>query len=237
MLLLRSLGLPAGHPQAIPACRLLLDQGSWTDGGINFYPQTFERSETCCSGMVLAIAGWFRFDDPRVDRLAAHVVEHQMPDGGWNCRAMPGYGGATHGSFNTTISALEGLLEYQRFRGGALACQAAERGREFLLNHRLFRSHRTGTVANSAFTRFPFPARWHYDALRGLDYFRDCGAPYDPRLEDAIDLVKRRRGHDGLWALPKGYAGRIFFEMEEAGGPSRWNTLRALRVLRWIEQA
>lgn len=235
MVLLRGLGLPAGNPKAMRACRVLLDAGFCEDGGINFWRKQHEHSETCVSGMILAVLCWFGFDDPRVDRLAAHVAEQQMPDGGWNCRAMPGYGGATHGSFHTTISALEGLLEYERFRPSLAetARQAQARGREFLLIHRLFRSHRTGAAAKSEFTRFSFPPRWHYDALRGLDYFRESGAPRDARLADAIALVESRRKPDGRWVLQNRYPGRAFFEMEAPGEPSRWNTLRTLRVLRW----
>jgi len=235
MLLLRSLGLPAQHQQALRACKVLLDTGFWNDGGINFWTLNQKRSETCVSSMVLAVMCWFRFDDSRVDRLADHVVGQQMADGGWNCRAMPGYGEATHGSFHTTISALEALLEYERFAPAkAQAARAAQaRGREFLLAHRLFRSHRTGRVVNSAMTRFSFPARWHYDVLRALDYFRDARAEPDPRLEDGFRLVEQRRGADGRWPLQNEYRGKTFFRMETVGAPSRWNTLRALRVLHW----
>jgi len=235
MLLLRSLGLAAGHPQALRACREFLDRGFWEDCGINFYPRVYKRSETCISSMVLAMVCWFGLDDPRVDHLAGHVVAQQMADGGWNCQATPGYGAATHGSFHTTISALEALLEYQRFRPERArpAIHAQARGREFLLVHRMFRSHRTGAVVKSEMTRFTFPARWHYDVLRGLDYFRDAGAELDPRLDDAFALVEKRGGPDGRWKLPQPYRGKVFFEMEKAGEPSRWNTLRALRVLRW----
>ena len=235
MVLLRSLGLPPGHPQALRACRVLLHTGFWEDRGINFFPRAYKRSETCVSSMVLGVLSWFRFDDARVDRLAAHVIEQQMPDGGWNCRAMPGYGRATHGSFHTTISALEALLDYERFRPAlAESARAAQaRGREFLLAHRLFRSHRTGAVAKSEFTRFSFPPRWHYDVLRGLDYFRDSNAPHDDRLADAIALVERKRQPCGRWLLQNAHPGRTFFAMETPGEPSRWNTLRCLRVLRW----
>jgi hypothetical protein len=238
LLLLRSLGLATGNEQALRSARILLDRGCWPDGGINFYARKYDRSELCISSMVLAMACWFGLDDERVDRLADHVVAQQMADGGWNCRAVPGYGGATHGSFHTTISALEGLLEYRRLRPSrAAAVGAAQaRGREFLLVHRLFKSHRTGAVAKAEFTRFPFPARWHYDVLRGLDYFRDGGAPWDERMADAVALVEKRRGADGRWTLPKGYPGKVFFELEEAGEPSRWNTLRALRVLDWAKR-
>jgi hypothetical protein len=237
MLLLRSLGLAPRHVQALKACRVLLDTGFWSDGGINFYPKWHKYSETCISSMLLAIVCWFGLEDQRVDALAAHVIAQQMADGGWNCCAMPGYGSATHGSFHTTISALEALLEYERFHPDRAhdACAAQVRGREFLLIHRLFRSHRTGAAAKPDFTRFIFPARWHYDALRGLDYLRDAGAPLDARLADAFGLLESRRRPDGRWPLGGRYAGKTFFDMESGRGASRWNTLRALRVLRWRE--
>ena len=227
LLLLRDMGLVPGNAQAVRACRLLLDQGFWRDGGINLFPRAWKHSETCVTSMVLSIARWFALDDPRMERVAEHLLAAQMPDGGWNCRAAPGFGGATHGSFHTTILALEALL------GWPAGAQARARGEEFLLLHRLFRSHRTGAVAKSDFTRFHFPPRWHYDVLRGLDYFRAASAPLDPRLADAIELVGAHRQGDGMWPLPKGYTGKVFFEMEKAGQASRWNTLRALRVLRW----
>jgi hypothetical protein len=235
MLLLRSFGLAPRHPQALRACQVLLDTGFWQDGGINFYAKQYQSSETCISSMVLAILCWFQFDDPRVDRLAEHVMAQQMADGGWNCRATPGYGGATHGSFHTTISALEGLLEYQRFRSdkAGAACPAQARGREFLLVHRLFRSHRTGEVVKAIMTRLSFPPHWRYDILRGLDYFRSSGAARDERLAGAIGLLEKKRTPDGLWLLENTYPGKTFFALETGRQPSRWNSLRALRVLRW----
>ncbi len=237
MVLLRGFGLSAKHPQALRACKVLLDTGFWKDGGINFWTRRYKYSETCVSSMVLAVTSWFQFEDGRVDRLAEHVLEQQMPDGGWNCRAMPGHGNATHGSFHTTISALEALLDYERFRPqNSQAARAAQaRGREFLLQHRLFRSHRTGAVVKPEMTRFCYPPRWHYDVLRGLDYFRDSRSGLDPRLEDGLRLVEKRRAADGRWSLPSGYPGKTFFELERAGEASRWNTLRALRVLRWCD--
>jgi hypothetical protein len=236
MLLLRSLGLAPRHPQARRACQVLLDTGFWRDGGINFYPRWQKRSETCISSMVLALACWFQCDDPRVDRLADHVIAQQMTDGGWNCRHMPGYGGATHASFHTTISALEGLLEFERFRPDRAhaACQAQARGREFLLIHRLFRSHRTGKVVKAAMTQLAFPPQWYYDILRGLDYFRACGAAHDERLADAVTLLEKKRTAEGVWLLENAHPGKTFFAMEAKGQPSRWNTLRAMRVLRWV---
>jgi hypothetical protein len=168
-----------------------------------------------------------------LDTIAAHLLDEQMPDGGWNCRRPSG---ATHSSVHTTISVLEGLRHYELHPACAsrrLVRAAQRRGREFLLVHRLFRSHRTGAVIKPQFLKFSFPPRWHYDVLRALDHFQSVHAPHDPRLSDAIDILLRNRLSDGRWPLQNRYRGKTWFEMEEVGEPSRWNTLRALRVLQW----
>jgi hypothetical protein len=155
LLLLRSLGLPPGNAQALRGCRILLDRGFYGDGGINFWRRVHSHSETCVTGMLLAVFCWFGLDDPCVDRLAEHLAGQQMADGGWNCLAAPGYGHATHGSFHTTISVLEGLMEYERFRRqpGGPPGGPPHRGREFLLTHRMFPAQRTGAIVNPAITR------------------------------------------------------------------------------------
>jgi hypothetical protein len=236
MLLLRDFGLPASNRQARKACSLLLDRGLQADGGINYgtWAQWTRRGETCVTGMVLSILSYFTYDDARLDTLVSHLLKEQMPDGGWNCQRPYG---ATHASVHTTISVLEGLRHYELHRGRQLkAVRAAQRrGREFLLVHRLFRSHRTGEIIKPIFTRFSFPPRWHYDVLRALDYFQAVGAPRDGRLSDAIDIVHASRLHDGRWPLQNTYKGKTYFELERLGGPSRWNTLRALRALKWWE--
>ena len=233
MLLLRRMGLPPGHPQAMKACELLLNNGFYRDGGINFFAG-FDHSETCVTGMILSILACFHFDDDRLHDLVEHLLRQQLPDGGWNCQA---YNGASHSSFHTTISVLEGLREYEKFvsHNTSEVEAAQQKGRGFLLVHRLFRSHRTGDVANPVFTRFSFPPRWHYDVLRGLDYFQECRAERDDRLEDALGLVVKKRKKNGKWLLQNRHPGKVFFEMEKAGEPSRWNSLRALRVLKWLE--
>jgi hypothetical protein len=233
LLTLRRLGLEPGYEQALKGCQILLDLGFYNDGGINFFA-SLKHSETCVTGMVLSVLAYFHLTDPRLVRLVDHLLEQQMPDGGWNCQS---YNGATHSSFHTTISVLEGLQAYAFWQPqeAKRIRQAQEKGREFLLIHRLFRSHRTGKVVNSTLTRFSFPPRWHYDVLRGLDYFQESQAPRDQRLQDAIDLLYKRRKPDGRWVLQNRHSGRTYFEMEETGQPSRWNTLRALRVLRWWE--
>jgi hypothetical protein len=186
--------------------------------------------------MVLSILSHFEHDDERLDTLAEYLLEEQMSDGGWNCRRCYG---ATHSSVNTTISVLEGLRLYELHRGRYTRAvrSAQHRGREFLLMHRLFRSDRTGEIIKPIFLRFSFPPRWHYDILRALDYFRAVNAPADGRLVEAIEVVRSRQCVDGRWSLENNFKGKTYFALERVGAPSRWNTLRALRVLRWWEQA
>jgi hypothetical protein len=234
MLLLRDFGLPSNARAARKACKLLLDGGLQPDGGVNYgtWAKWTRRSETCVTAMVLSILSYFHYQDSRLDTLANHLLEQQMPDGGWNCRRCEG---ATHSSMHTTISALEGLRFYElRCRQKVRELRAAQtRACEFLLLHRLFRSHRTGNVIKSEFTRFSFPPRWHYDILRALDYFQSVNAPRDPRLAEAVEIVHNSQLKDGCWPLQHSYKGKTYFELERLGAPSRWNTLRALRVLRW----
>ncbi len=235
MLTLRLLGLPPNNPQAKRACKIFLDQGFYTDGGINFFSYSLKYSETCVTSMILALLTYFRSPDEQIHEVASYVVGQQMPDGGWNCES---YKGATHSSFHTTLSALEGLYEYQCAYPEQKKCisQVRERGHEFLLAHRLYKSHRTGQVFDAKMTSMPFPPRWRYDFIRALDYFQACDAPRDERMSDAIELLQRKQKADGRWLMNSGMSGRKYFDLEEAGKPSRWNTLRAMRVLRWWNQ-
>jgi hypothetical protein len=231
LLLLRRLGLSRHEERAAESCLLFLAEGLWPDGWINL-SRTIKRSETCITGMVLGLLSWFGVEDPRRERLTGYLLNEQLPDGGWNCQR---YLGATHGSFHTTINVLEGLRDYVE-AGGARTREVLEaeaRGREFFLQHGLYRSHRTGEIVNSAFTLFSFPPRWHHDILRTLDYFRSAAAGYDSRLEDPLALVRHRQNREGKWVLQNRHPGSTYFEMEKPGRPSRWNTLRALRVLKW----
>lgn len=229
LLQLRRMGLDPANPQAIRGAHILLDRADWHEGGVSYW-KTHRFAERCVNGMVLSIAAWFDTGDERIDSIAELLVGATMADGGWNCND---YRGDTHSSFHTTISVLEGLTVWKRRTGRSDADAVIAGAHEFLLQHRLYKSHRTGEVASPAFTRFAFPPRWHYDVLRGLDHLQDVDAGRDERAADAIELLLDKRRSDGGWGVGPRYTGVVHFRMEEGRQPSRWNTLRALRVLKW----
>jgi hypothetical protein len=231
LLTLRQLGLAPGHPQALRGCEKFFFRGLEQDGGINFW-KSFHHSETCINGMILAIVCYFRYPDERIHSVVDFLLREQMPDGGWNCERIKG---ATHASFHTTISVLEGLAEYALTYPQALAAikPAVDNAHEFLLQHRLYKSHRTGEVVDPAMALMHFPPRWRYDFLRVLDHFQSVKAQKDERMNDALGLLQQKQDKDGLWGVNAPWPGLVYFHMEETGRPSRWNTLRALRVLKW----
>jgi hypothetical protein len=187
--------------------------------------------EPCINGGALALGAYFGHP---TESLARRLVGEQLDDGGWNCDAPK----STRSSFHTTICVLEGLLEYERGVGPApWITVGRKRGEEYLLERSLFRRRSTGEVAHPAFVKFAFPPRYHYDVLRALDYFRATGVRPDVRMREALQLVTSKRQSDGRWLLDEAYdEATAVSTRESVGEPSRWNTLRALRVLRWYGQ-
>jgi hypothetical protein len=187
--------------------------------------------ETCITGMTLALSAYFGGSDNRQAQVD-YLLDQQRDDGGWNCEA-----GSVRSSFHTTISVLEGLLEHEQSQPDNAAARARKAGHEYLLDRHMFRSARSGEVVNKRWTLFSFPPRWYYDVLRGLDYLRYAAISPDPRAEEAVALVESKADREGRWPLQNPHHGREHFQLEEgAGKPSRWNTLRALRVLRWYRE-
>ncbi len=189
--------------------------------------------EPCINGRVVTLGAYF---GQPVEAVVERLLGEQLEDGGWNCEAEYG---SVRSSFATTINVLEGLLAYERAVGSSPRTKdARHRGEEYLLERNLFRRKSTGEVVEHAWLQFSFPPRWHYDVLRALDYFRAAGGAPDPRMAEAIELVRSKRQADGRWLLENTHAGAVHFELEEGNGsPSRWNTLRALRVLNWWDEA
>lgn len=229
LLLLWRCGLSEDHPGARRGVRLIWDGARYFDGALT-PARSIDYPEACATAMYVTLATYFGHEDSRIDDAVGWLLDNQLEDGGWNCREVRF--GDKHSSFHTTISVLETFAELLMAGRGEVT-SSMHRAWEFLFRHQMYKSHRTGGVADDVFTRLSFPPRWHYDVLRGLDHLRKAGAPWDDRCGDAIDLLTSKRRSDGTWPLQHRHTGKVWFDMEKHGGPSRWNTLRALRVLRW----
>ncbi|MGO9437825.1 MAG: hypothetical protein ACLP00_26430 [Terracidiphilus sp.] len=234
LVVLKDLGLD-------PACKQARKMIDRVDKGLVFKPLNNRpylhgETEPCINGRILGIGTYFK--EPN-DALANQLLGEQLEDGGWNCEAPK----SRRSSFHTTICVLEGLLEYERAGrkiGQKLAAvtKARKRAENYLLDRHLFRSLRTGEIIDKHWLRFSYPTHWHYDVLRGLDYLRDAGFKPDSRIDEAMKVVIKRRHQNGRWPLNLLHPEEIPLEMEtEVGRASRWNTLRALRVLRWYNNA
>ena len=238
LLLLRDLGLDPACGQARRALALVRSRVTWQgcgppecDGNAFFAGEV----EPCINGQVAAAGAYF---GENVQGIVERLLAEQLPDGGWNCEAA---NGSTRSSFNTTICVLEALLEHERAFGASAEVTGARlRGQDYLLERHLLRRRSTGEVierdrkGGGAWTRFAFPTWWHYDVLRGLEYLRNAGVAPDQRVAEAIDLVASKRDGGGRWPLEVRYAGEMPVETDAGEGrPSRWNTLRSLRVLNW----
>ena len=225
-------------PRDLPTVRFIIEKTLaemiGPDGGIGFSPSFFRANrptDVCVNGMFLNLAAYFRATGKRLRELADLLLASRMGDFGWNCER---WSGATHSSVHTTISVLEGLTEFAGADPGYRAREVAEAmdaGAEFLLAHQLYQSHRTGATMDKRFLPLSYPCRWKYDILRALDWFARAARPYDPRLGPALGILAHKRRADGTWPVQNKHTGAVHFDMESTGGPSRWNTLRAARVL------
>jgi len=230
-LLLRAAGVDPADPAVDAAMSRLAAGFRWHEslGGKLFFAG---ETEPCINGGTLASGGYFGRPD---ETLAQRLLGEQLTDGGWNCEAPK----SARSSFHSTLCVLEGLREYERATGARPELtRAIERGEAYLLERGLFRRRSTGEVAVPAFLAFAFPTRCWYDVLRALDYLRGAGVTPDARIADAVELVAKKRQPDGTWLLDNAHADALDLPWSESvGAPSRWNTLRALRVLRWYESA
>jgi hypothetical protein len=211
------------------------------DGGIN-PAKTVPNSDVCVNGMFLNYASYFETDKADLKSIVDFLLSQQMPDGGFNC--FSNQGGAKHSSLHTTLSVIEGIQEYSKsgysYRLEELQ-KAQSESEEFILEHKLFKSHRTGEVIDKRFLMLSYPSRWRYDILRALDYFQSStppiiqsvNHPIDQRFSEALKVLLSKRHPDGTWPLQAKQPGQTHFDMEQTGKPSRWNTLRALRVMKW----
>ncbi len=226
---LQSLQLFGLHPASAAGRRavaLIAEHGHWEHAGQPYFDG---EVEPCINGRTIEAGAHFGVD---VTAIVDRLLDEQLADGGWNCEAE---NGSVRSSFHTTIDVLDGLVEFERSTGGSSAVgEARHRAEEYLLERGLLRRKSTGEIVDPAFLEFAFPYYWRYDILRALDYFRGAGNSPDPRMAEAVEVVVSKRQPDSRWLLDRIHPGRVHFDIESApGSPSRWNTLRALRVLRW----
>jgi len=228
LMLLRDLGLEPESPAARTTIALVAANCRWEHDGEAFFDG---EVEPCINGRTLSIGAYFGAD---VDGLVSGLLDDQLADGGWNCESE---NGATVSSFDSTICVLEGLLEYEMSGGRTAVAAPRSRAEEYLLQRQLFRRKSTGDVASARWLHFSWPPRWHYDVLRAGDHFRLTGQAPDSRIAEAMQLVRDKRRPDGTWILENTHPGETLFEFEGGDGqPSRWNTLRALRILDWYDR-
>ena len=227
LMLLHDLGLDPACTAALQTIQLVAVNCRWEHDGQPFFDG---EVEACINGRTLSIGAYFGAD---VDGLVSVLLADQLVDGGWNCWTEHG---ATVSSFDSTICVLEGLLEYELSGGRVAVAEARSRGEEYLLERQLCRRRSTGEVPAQRWLQFSWPPRWHYDVLRALDHFRRAGDAPDLRVAEAVQVVRDKRQPDGTWLLEHTLPGETQFEFEDVDGrPSRWNTLRALRVLDWSD--
>jgi hypothetical protein len=226
---LQLFGLDPTCEAARRAVALVAEHGRWEHAGQRYFDG---EVEPCINGRTIETGAYFGLDvAPIVDR----ILGERLADGGWNCEVE---NGSVRSSFDTTINVLDGLVEFERTRGESVAVREARlSGEEYLLERSLFRRKSTGEVAKPSYLDFAFPYYWNYDVLRALDYFRRSGTEPDPRMAEAVEVVRSKRQPDDRWLLDRIHPGRVHFALDDGvGQPSRWNTLRALRVLDWWER-
>lgn len=229
-------GLDPQSPSARRVIALVAENGRWEHAGQRYFDG---EVEPCINGRTIGTGAYFAVE---VGPIVERILGERLPDGGWNCEAE---NGSVRSSFDTTINVVEGLLTYERATGGAGLGGSGQGGpgevraarlgaEEYLLERHLFRRRTTGEVIDPGYLELAFPYYWHYDVLRALDHFRSSGRRPDPRMAEAVEVVRSKQLPDGRWPLERIHPGQVHFDLEDGvGTASRWNTLRALRVLDW----
>jgi Prenyltransferase and squalene oxidase repeat len=233
---LKNLAIDPQNAAIRKAINMILDVQKSADGGINPSPN-ISQSDVCVNGMFLNFAAYFNMDESKLKSIVDFILLQILADGGFNCH----YNriGAKHSSLHSTLSVLEGILEYRNngytYKLPELQ-NAGKSAMEFILKHQLFISDRTGEIIKPSFLKLSWPARWYYDILKALDYMQFAHTPYDTRMQPAIDYLISKRKKNNQWMLQAHHPGQMHFIMEKAGQASRWNTLRSLRVLKYYNK-
>lgn len=235
---LRNLNLPVGIEAVNETIECVLQNNIAMDGGLRLGPSTSQFSDVCVNAMFLNYAAYFKTSAIKLYPIVDAILNEKLKDGGFNC--MTTRSKAHHSSLHTTLSVLEGLYEFQKLDQDYKTKEirrAIQSTIEFILQHQLFISDRTGLIINKAFIKLCYPCRWKYDILRAMDFFQYADVPWDLRMQPALNVLKKKQNKIGTWNLNAAHPGQVHFTMEKPGSPSRWNTLRAFRVLKHYNQA
>jgi len=231
-----NLNLPSNNEIVQETIELVLQNNLADDGGIQLGPSTSQHSDVCVNGMFLNYASYFKTPEKKLHSIIDSILKEIMPDGGFNCRTTRS--GAKHSSLHSTISVLEGFTEFQKtgftYRKKEIS-DAIKTAVEFILMHRLFLSDHTGQIIDNNFLKLTYPCRWKYDILRAMDYFQNAGIKWDNRMTEALAHLNKKQNKDGTWNVHAAHSGQVHVIMEKAGKPSKWNTLRMLRVKKHFE--
>jgi hypothetical protein len=231
---LRNLNLPQNNPLVKSSIEQVLMNNKALDGGIQLGPSTHENSDICVNGMFLNYASYFKTDESKLKSIIDSILKEQMDDGGYNCESNQG--GAQHSSLHSTISILEGFQEFlyagYTYRKSEIL-NSINKGIEFILIHHLFKSDKTGAIIHKDFLKLTYPCRWKYDVLRALDFMQYAKIPYDSRMDEALEFLNSKKNKNGLWPMQAAHPGQVHLVMEPTSKASKWNTLRALKVLQF----
>lgn len=229
---LKNLAISPNNSAIKETLSIIFENEKGHDGGIRPIGSV-QKSDVCINGMLLNYSSYFKVEEDKLKSIIDFLLNERMQDGGFNCHSNRK--GAVHSSLHTTLSVIEGIQVYRNngysYRLDELKKAQAESD-EFILMHKLFRSDKTGEIINPNFLKLYYPPRWYYDILKAMDYFQSAKVNYDNRMDDALEIILTKRTKEGQWKLPSKHPGQTHFEMEQADKPSRWNTLRALRVLK-----
>jgi hypothetical protein len=225
---LKNIGLDPSCPQYTESGMILLD-GMWTNKG---QVKKYRYQDLCVCAMILGMCCYGKLQSIKLNEIVDYVLDKQYPDGGWNCNW---YKDDMHSSLHTTLSVLEAFRDYEVngycYRLAEVK-ESIPKAWEFILKKNLFRSISSGEVIDQKMLQLSYPCRWKYDVLRCMDYFASVQKSYDPRMEEALELIMRKKRSNNHWPVQQKYTGKVHFDMEQTGGDSRWNTLRVLRVLK-----
>lgn len=229
--LLKLFGLLPFSDQAMVACARLFTQGLYADREIRF-SRNQSIQDLGVTGLILSLCCYFGYHHENIHTVAHYLIGQQGKEGNWlpnDAEESLPY------TFDTTLLILEGLLHYRlRYTPSTGEIARGEaRGQEFLLKHELYLDG--GKPIKPSWMSFAFPPYWFYDVLSALDYFRQFRENSDDRLQAGMDLVSKKQNPDQTWNLGRKHPGKTHVEMEDPRKPSKWNTLRALRVLKWWE--